>query len=133
MTPELLRSRYDDLLLALERVTDRAELAVTALWTSPPQRAETGTAYLRARGQKLATAHRVAAELERACGDDLVAAEHHEVPSDTVALSSALLVTRDRAEMAKQRLPREATAVRILVHGPWPPYTFAALGSTREK
>lgn len=133
ITPELLHDRYADLFLALERVEGRAELAVTALWTSSPETRTSGTAYLRARAEMLATAKHVAQQLEDACDGDLAAAEHRELPSAAVALSSALLVERDTAAMIKQRLTLEAQDVRILVNGPWPPYTFAALGAAREE
>ena len=133
LSAELLHARHAELQAALERVTDRAELAVTAVWTAPASPAHTGTEYLRGRAGRLEAARRLARDIERACGADLVAAEHREIPSDSVALSSALLVARDRVMTAKQTLPRQMSSVRILVNGPWPPYTFAALGSTREE
>jgi hypothetical protein len=133
VSAELVRSRYDDLVTALARVSNCAELGVTALWASQPARANSGTAYLRARAEQLATARRIARQLEAACGADLVEAQHREVPSDAVALSSALLVERNHADNAKQRLLLDTRSVRILVHGPWPPYTFAALGPAREE
>ena len=44
-----------------------------------------------------------------------------------VALSSAVLVARASAEDVKNRLIRAEQDVRILVNGPWPPYTFATV------
>lgn len=51
-------------------------------------------------------------------------------PSEAVALSGALLVPADRAAELCERL-REMSptlrGVRIVVNGPWPPYTFSRL------
>jgi Gas vesicle synthesis protein GvpL/GvpF len=133
VTPELLAERQADLVSALERVAGRAELAVTAVWSTPGEHARTGTAYLRARAAALKQAEQLAHQLERATQDDVVEVQHVLCPSRTVMLRSALLVPGERAATAKQRLPREARDVRILVNGPWPPYTFAAVGgSARE-
>ncbi len=54
---------------------------------------------------------------------------HSLCPSQSVGLSSALLVKRSRAADVQARLVRTQHDVRILVNGPWPPYTFAAVGS----
>jgi Gas vesicle synthesis protein GvpL/GvpF len=132
VTPELLKARHAELVKALDRVAGGVELAVTALWTheAPPPR--TGTAYLRARAQEIETAERLAKQVETACGEHIVQVEHHILPSREIALRSALLVSRDRVMTVTQRLPREMRGVRILVNGPWPPYTFAAVGGPRE-
>ena len=61
-------------------------------------------------------------------GESVVDAEHRVCPSPQVALSSALLVQRDGAAAAIEKLGALGQAeqdVRILVHGPWPTYTFA--------
>jgi hypothetical protein len=42
-----------------------------------------------------------------------------------VALSAALLVPRASAENVRKRIARTEQDVRILINGPWPPYTFA--------
>src|SRR6185503_13551475 len=88
-----------------------------------------GTAYLRARAARLAAARDLAQRVETIAGADLAASEHRLAPSDGVLLSSALLVERAVANTVKARLYREARDVRILVNGPWPAYTFAALGA----
>jgi hypothetical protein len=135
---DLLR-RAEPLTAALERVRDRSELAVTALWTSagddddPPPEAKTpGTRYLRGRQHEFAGSDRrherareLADEIERTVGSELVEATRSVCPSPSVALSAALLVPRAAASDLKNRLLRERPGVRILVNGPWPPYTFA--------
>jgi hypothetical protein len=135
---DLLR-RAEPLTAALERVRDRSELAVTALWTSPidadeppPEAPTPGTRYLRGRQHAFAGSDRrrelaraLADELERAAGPELVEATRSVCPSPAVAFSAALLVPRAGASDLKTRLLHERPGVRILVNGPWPPYTFA--------
>jgi hypothetical protein len=133
-----LQCRQGDLRKALERVRGRVELAVTALWTTasdevPPPEADTpGRKYLLGRrqafsgsDQRHARARQLADQTERLIGADLVEVRHQVCPSATVALSSAVLVPRTSAENVKVRLARGERDVRILINGPWPPYTFA--------
>ena len=149
-----LKRRARPLTVALERVRGRAELAITALWTSPvdddgpplettpteattpgtqPEVSTPGTRYLRAPPARVcwlgppprASPRELADEIERTVGDELVEATRSVCPSPTVALSAALLVPRAAASELKNRLLRERPGVRILVNGPWPPYTFA--------
>jgi hypothetical protein len=143
---ELLRARQVALSTGLERVRGRAELAVTVVWTSsletttpapaasaaPPETSTPGRRYLVERRQAFAGSDRqrerareLADELERVLGADLVGARHQLNPSRQVALSSALLVPRARAEGLKMALALVKRDVRILVNGPWPAYTFA--------
>jgi hypothetical protein len=133
-----LGRRQSDLVEALERVRGRVEIALTAIWTSPvenetpPEAATPGRRYLLGRQQAVtgsarrrARARELADETERLVGDDLVDVRHQVCPSATVALSSALLVPRASAENIKICLTRVEHDVRILINGPWPPYTFA--------
>lgn len=135
----LLREKQDELREALDRVHGRAELAVTVLSgrghearsvdPSAEESTPSGTVYLRARAARLAAARDLAERVETIAGADLAASEHRLAPSDGVLLSSALLIERAVANTVKARLYREARDVRILVNGPWPAYTFAALGA----
>jgi hypothetical protein len=137
-----LRRRQAELSRALERVRGLCELAITPVWTAPaleetPAEATTpGTRYLLERRRALAGSERrrerareLADEIERLAGADLAAVRRQVCPSPAVALSSALLAPRARAVELMARLPRTQDGVRILVNGPWPPYTFAG---TRE-
>jgi hypothetical protein len=137
-----LQSRQDALRAQLERVRGCCELAVTALWMGseaapPPVEADSpGRRYMYARRQALAGSDRrrarareLADQLESRAGPDLVSVQHRLCPSQGVGLSSALLVRRSRAADIKASLVRTEQDVRILVNGPWPPYTFAAVGS----
>ena len=86
------------------------------------------------RAATLGLAKRLAEQVELGAGADLVEADHRLVPSEAVLLSSALLVERAAAETVKARLTRVSGDVRILVNGPWPPYSFAVVDvPTREE
>jgi hypothetical protein len=66
--------------------------------------------------------------IEKRVGADLVDSRRRVCPSPSVALSLALLVPRENAHELVARLLSLAQDVRILVNGPWPPYTFAVVG-----
>jgi len=144
----LLVARRGALLANLERVRGRTELAITALWVSaepePPAfrfaprgslaagAATPGTRYLLQRrqvfagsDQRRALAQQLADDLERLAAPDLAEMQRQVCPSQGVALSAALLVARPSAIEVKARIGRVAQDVRILVNGPWPPYSFA--------
>jgi hypothetical protein len=137
-----IRGRQAELRAGLDTVRGHCELAVTVLWTAPaeqlaPIQATTtpGTLYLLERQQVLAGSDRrrerareLADEIERVAGADLVAVRRQSCPSAAVALSSALLVRQASARDLMARLLRVHDGVRILVNGPWPPYTFADTG-----
>jgi hypothetical protein len=136
----LLAARRDALSANLERVRGRTELAVTALWktteleessaeaaTSGP-----GTRYLLQRRQlfsgsdwRRALAQQLADTVERVAAPDLLEMQRRVCPSQGVALSAALLVPRPKSLEVKARMRRIDQDVRILVNGPWPPYSFA--------
>jgi hypothetical protein len=143
---EMLGQRREQLVSALERVHGRCEVAITAVWTTSddePARAERltpGMSFLRARqryfagsDRRRARAHELSVDIERSVGASLVDVRSRVCPSDMVGLSMALLLSRATAAEVIARLPRSQPDVRILVNGPWPPYTFAALGGMREE
>jgi hypothetical protein len=133
-----LQQRRVALLRGLERVRGRCEVAVTAVWTvadqplAPTPAPTSGAGYLRARQRQFAgsdqrreRARGLASEIERLVADNLLEAHNTICPSAGVALSAALLVPRASVVDVIARLPRVQRDVRILVNGPWPPYTFA--------
>jgi len=134
-----LERRHAELVAALERVRGRAEIALTAIWTAAPEAdaaplevTTPGRRYLLERqhafgstDRRRARARELADQIERVVGEDLVDVQHQVCPSVTVGLSSALLVPRQHATRIAARLARTEHDVRILVNGPWPPYTFA--------
>jgi hypothetical protein len=118
----------------LEVVQGACELAVTAVWTSAElpvvEEATTpGRQYLlrRASSQRRRDrAETLADSLEQQVGADLLQAKRQICPSAGVALSLAMLLKRASAKDIQGRLGRDVgTDVRILVNGPWAPYTFA--------
>jgi len=138
----IIRSRRTDLATSLDRVRGRTELSVTAVWLTDddappaPGVATPGKRYLLERRQAFAGSDRrrqrageLADEVERLVGpEDLIEARRQVCPSKTVAMSMALLVPRVRAAEVKARLARVEPDVRILLNGPWPPYSFVAIG-----
>jgi hypothetical protein len=137
-----IRGRQAEFRTALDAVQGRCELAVTVLWDNPvdpvvPTEASApGTRYLRERQQALvgsdrrrARARELADEIEHVAGADVVAVRRQVCPSAAVAVSAALLAPRGCADELIARLPRARDGVRILVNGPWPPYTFADTGA----
>jgi hypothetical protein len=138
----LVAERDGSLRRQLEAVRGACELAITAAWTAPeatppiPSVGTPGTRYLRQRQNELTASaqRRARAEELGALLRDRVANRAREVqiaicPSREVALSAALLVSRVDAEEVLRQVPRAARDVRILLNGPWPPYTFASVRS----
>jgi hypothetical protein len=138
----LVAQRYDEVFRQLERVRGACELAITAVWASPeeltpiPAELSPGRRYLLERQRTISASERRGAratELANALENQLAPLTREirtEVcPSHAVALSAALLVPTANLGEAKSRLPRTQADVRILVNGPWPPYTFASLRS----
>jgi hypothetical protein len=140
----LLQWRSNELARRLESLRGCCELAVTAVWLTPraacatsesPKR--TGRDYLLARRRAIQHSDR-RRELAKAIADELQsrarqAAEVTDVrqrlsPSTPVALSMALMVRRDQAQDVIALFARGADDVRILVNGPWAPYSFAGVG-----
>ena len=133
---ELLARRHAGLLAALEHVRGRVELAVTTTWaaeglatpvsviaSSPGRRflEERRRQYAES-DQRRAAAERVARLIE---ADDGVMEARHSLSN--LGLSSAVLVRADDALAVAERLRELREGVRILVNGPWPPYSFVSL------
>jgi hypothetical protein len=140
-TRQLIDSRHAQLSSALDKVQGCAELSVTAVWLSDdeavplPDAATPGRRYLLERRQAFAGSDRrrqrareLADDVERLAGPDLVACQRQVCPSTTVAASMALLVPRARVAEIRARLSPVKPDVRILVNGPWPPYSFVDIG-----
>lgn len=134
---------------ALARVQGRVELAVTARWSDDAlsaaadaasvENAETdasrpGAGYMRRRQRELraAQAHRdrasaIADALERVLPAGAEVAQRRLTPSASIAVSVAYLVQRSGIEDVIAALARPRQDVRILINGPWPPYSFATV------
>lgn len=142
----LLDGRTAELERTLERIGSRREIALTLLWRDPEQgRAapptgadrSSGRAYLELRRRQAGAARERLDRAERLAGllEGRLAAERADVrhvlcPTDSVALSTAILAPAGAGERTKERVLEIAVAlpgVRALVNGPWPPYTFAVI------
>jgi gas vesicle protein GvpL/GvpF len=120
----------------LERVRDACELAVTAAWhpplqeSTPPVTADMpGRRYLQQRQlsvHRRAQAEQLADHILEQVKASVLEESRSVCPSQKIALSLALLVPQADAQAVMSRIPRSAQDVRILINGPWPPYTFAA-------
>jgi hypothetical protein len=159
---QALDERHDVLVADLARLGDMVELGVAALRdvADEPERALSdssteisglGTSYLRARMsvlQRQDALRASARQLESAMDGRLLAyaddCRHTYFPTRRLMLRSAYLVRPSRIEAFRQAfelLQREQHDARLLLSGPWPPYTFVSradasssglLGSLRQ-
>ena len=127
----LLTDREEALCAALERVRGRSELAVTAMWTRVPTVADGGPGrrYLLQRQWQQRVAREVADELERVARPEAQSVQRALNPRPGTAVSLAVLVPRESTAVVVKRLSglEPQDGVRILVSGPWPPYSFTGL------
>jgi hypothetical protein len=118
----------------LQAVRGACELAITAVWAAPEQAPgdlgalTPGRRYMEERRvseHRRDRARQLAECLETSVGSALREAARHVCPSNEIALSLALLLERSAASDIRERIQRQPPGdVRILVNGPWPPYTF---------
>jgi hypothetical protein len=153
-----LAERETTLSADLTRLGDKVEFGLTALWDRPiadhagdsadsgaDGRTERGpgTRYLRAR---LAVARRENARREIArsiaCEIDAALAPHvldrrcSLAPTDRLAIRAAYLIEPSRFEGCRRAIDdvrRRHPDLRVLVSGPWPPYSFVGPASAREQ
>jgi hypothetical protein len=146
-----LAERYEPLAADLHRLGDKAELSLTALWSAPTlgagpvdaPRKETavvgdraGANYLRARAAELRRdealeerARSFAQKLDEALGAFAIERRVTLVPTPRVAIRTAYLIDPARADafrMAFDAMRLDLRELRMLLTGPWPPYSFAA-------
>ena len=144
-----LAERYEPLAADLDRLGDKVELSLTALWASPPsgdgaasgRRQEeapaargAGARYLYARAaeqrRKDASKERaraVARELDAIVGGLAIERRESLLPTPRVAVRTAYLL--DPARVSAFRAAVEGIRgtrgeLRFLLTGPWPPYSF---------
>jgi hypothetical protein len=130
----ILEQRQPDYSQALERIRNRVELAITALPTAAPEPVErakmSGTEYLRQRQVTRRLAQTVSAEIRHVLEGQAIEVQESIAPRAGVVLSMAVLTPRAQAADVAERLEAAVVNlrdVRILVNGPWPPYTFAVV------
>lgn len=129
---DLLAARRDELRRSLERVRGRTELGVRVIPVRPPSGSQadetTGRDYLLAR-VRVHRRHQQAIEDVHAALGALSAASYIRQPGAAPAiLVAAYLVDSERvAEFRRQadQLAGRPPGTRLIVTGPWPPYSFA--------
>lgn len=144
-----LAERYEPLAADLERLGDKVELSLTALWADPPSDDEptadvrrdpawtsdhSGARYLLARAAELrrddATKERARAAsraLDAVLGALALDRRVSLVPTPRVALRTSYLLDAadvDAFRAAFDTMRREHGELRMLLTGPWPPYSF---------
>jgi hypothetical protein len=151
-----LMERYETLAADLDRLGDKVELSLTALWAAaapgngepseeiPRAGQSAGAHYLYARAAQLRRAETlkeraraVAEELDRALREVVVLEQRVSLaPRPRVAIRTAYLLDSaevDAFRVAFEAVRRSRADVRVLLTGPWPPYSFvkqnAALSS----
>jgi len=141
-----ISEQYDLLVADLDRVGDKVELSVTALWTTPssPDDAKrpiddapgqhAGTRYLRARAFDLRRdeaqnerAQAVSRMLDDALGTLALECRTSLLPTPRIAVRTAFLL--DQGKVGSFRAVFDALRgthddLRLLLTGPWPPYNF---------
>jgi len=132
----VLNQRSAEFMQALEHVRGRAELAVTVVESAQApseggvEAASPGRAYLRQRQRTLNMSEALAAELRQVLGNEIVEEKTAVGPRPGVLLSMSVLVNMGDANALAERLRTslpQRQDVRILINGPWPPYTFAVV------
>ena len=142
-----LAEQYDSLAADLQRLANKAELSLTALWEcssagdNPARQREeastrqhAGALYLRARAAHLqreeATrekARAVAVKMDEKLDTLYLENRVQLVPTAGIAVRTAYLVERTSVadfRTAFEAMRRTQTDLRLLLTGPWPPYSF---------
>jgi hypothetical protein len=148
-----LAERYDELTADLERLGDKVELSITALWTEipvvdepAPQQGDTssepgaGARYLLGRAADLrrdellrTRAKVVAQRLDQELGSRAIERRETLLPTPRVAVRVAFLLNPEGVREFRARFEemcRGRRDVRLLLTGPWPPYSFVTRTET---
>lgn len=152
-----LSEHQSELTADLARLGDKVEFGVTVLWDQPPgdddgqphgsqvdDSAEQGpgTRYLRARlavsrrdEVRREAARTIVRELDAALGSLVVDRRYDIAPTDRLAIRAAFLIepTRfDACQHAIASMRGRRPDARVLVSGPWSPYSFVSRGQADE-
>jgi len=143
-----LAARYETLAADLDRLGDKVELALTALWAGLPDgdAAPTlamggtgigvgpGARYLLTRAAQFrrddalnARAQAVARELERGVGGLVIGRRLSVLPTARIALRATYLLEPVSVGAFRDAVAANAVdggVVRVVMTGPWPPYSF---------
>jgi hypothetical protein len=154
---DVLAERHAELTADLARLGDKAEFGLTVLWDRPPGgddgRADgagddgagggPGTRYLRARlaasrrvAAREAAARTIAREIDEALGSHVLDRRCSIAPTDRLAVRAAFLIEPTRFDACRQAIAEQRERrpdLRILVSGPWAPYSFVSRGRADER
>jgi len=144
-----LAGRHESLAADLDRVGDKLEMSLTALWAEPPlvDRGDwseeggpaqgsrgAGARYLRARADELQRtevlkerARQAARALDLALGARALERREKLLPTPRIAVRTAYLLEpadADAFREAVEALRGVRADLRLLLSGPWPPYSF---------
>ena len=129
----VLVNRHDELLRSLERVRGRAEFGIRLIpRRAPPRgraRGRTGSGYLLARVRDHRCYQEAIREVDAALAALSVASYIREPRRPPAILVASYLVDSARVmefRQAADQLARCQEAMKMLVTGPWPPYSFVA-------
>lgn len=148
-----LSGQYESLTADLHRLGNKVELALTALWVSPPSERATsvavvseslaplcGRSYLYDRAADLRTreglkekAAVAARELDRELSTLAIERRISLLPTSRIAARLTYLVDTslvDGFRAAFERVRGTSDDVRMLLTGPWPPYSFVGRRTT---
>jgi hypothetical protein len=127
----VLAERHDELLRSLERVRGKAELGIRLIPEDEPLRSRpvepTGRSYLLARVRADRLHHDAIREVHVALAG-LSTASRIRQPRTPAILAASYLVDSARVAEFRERADRLAhrqPGIKVLVTGPWPPYSFA--------
>jgi hypothetical protein len=136
---EMLARRAAALGAAMEKIRGRLELAVTVLAPGEGELEDEGvgpgTRYLRQRSANQRLGASVAAHIRELLQADAVDVLTSSGSRPGIAASIAVLVPMHDADALAARLRStllNSRDVRILVNGPWPPYSFAVVPAREE-
>jgi hypothetical protein len=144
-----LADRYEPLEADLDRLGDKVELSLTALWAAPPagdgptaaaaearesSGQSAGARYLQARAAELRRdealqerARAVAQELDQVLGRLALERRMSLVPTPRIVVRAAYLLDPANVgafKAAFEAIRRTRRELRVLLTGPWPPYSF---------
>jgi Gas vesicle synthesis protein GvpL/GvpF len=153
-----LSERHVELTADLARLGDKVEFGLTVLWDRPPgddaarsngpidddgPANSPGTRYLRARlavsrrdAARQEAARTIARELDVALGSQVLDRRCSIAPTDRLAVRASFLIEPSRfgpCQQAIDAVRRRRPDLRVLLSGPWPPYSFVSRDRTDER
>ena len=127
----VIADRHDDLLTSLARLCRKAEVGIRVTCEPPsqtrPATQECGRDFLHARARERRRAEAVVRELHEPLSALSRASRLRRPPTPPAILVATYLVDAERVgefRRSAAELARWLPAVRVMVTGPWPPYSF---------